>query len=254
MAIFLDILWYYLWVAPHVLLGIILFVMVRRRLHRSFPMFFLYTASEILQFGVLFAISRSHVQFGEGYVRLFSGGLAVSSALRFGVIYEVFGQIFADYPALTETGKMLFRGVTIFLLLAGVGVAVFMPGKNVNLLMLATNTLDRTVSLLQCGLLLSVFIFSRYFALSLRSHAFGIALGLGTYASVQMATSAVLLYVGSTSNRLPNFLTMGAYHCCVLIWMFYLVRPEWAKPHASNPPPEHNLDIWNQELQRLLQR
>lgn len=228
--------------------------MVRRRLHRKFPMFFLYTAFEILQFGVLFGISQSHLHFGVDYVRLYSGGTAVSSALRFGVIYEVFSQLFADYPALTGTGKTLFRGVTIFLLLAGVGVAVFMPGKNVDLLMQVTNTLDRTVSLLQCGLLLSVFIFSHYFALSLRSYAFGIALGLGTYASVQMATSAVLLYVGSTSNRLPNFLTMGAYHCCVLIWMFYLAVPERQTHHAVNPLPEHNLDIWNQELHRLLQR
>jgi hypothetical protein len=254
MAVFLHILWYYLWVAPHVLQAIILFAMVRRRLHRSFPMFFLYTASEILQFGVLFGISQSHLQFGEDYVRLFSGGMAVSSALRFGVIYEVFSHLFADYPVLTETGHMLFRGVTIFLLLAGVGVAIFMPGKNVDLLMRATNTLDRTVSLLQCGLLLFVFIFSRYFVLSLRSHAFGIALGLGAYASVQMATSTVLLYVGSTSSRLPNFITMGAYHCSVLIWLFYLAVPERQTRHAVSALPEHNLDIWNQELHRLLQR
>ncbi len=47
--------------------GIILFAMVRRRLHRQFPMFFLYTVFEILQFGVLFAISRSHLHFGGGY-------------------------------------------------------------------------------------------------------------------------------------------------------------------------------------------
>ena len=251
---FLNILWYYLWVAPHLLLGIVLFAMVRRGVHRSFPMFFLYTVFEILQFGVLFGISQSHLHFGDYYIRLFSGGVAVSSALRFGVIYEVFRQLFADYPALTETGNKLFRGVTIFLLLAGVGVAVFMPGKNVDLLMQVTNTLDRTVSLLQCGLLLSVFVFSRYFALSLRSCAFGIALGLGTYASVQMATSAVLLYVGSTSNRLPNFLTMGAYHCCVLIWVYYLAVPERHTRHAVHSLPEHNLDIWNQELHRLLQK
>ena len=166
MVLFLKILWYYLWIAPHVLLGIILFVMAHRRLQRSFPIFFLYTAAEVLQFAVLFGIFVSDHHFGGDYERLFSGGMAVSSALRFGVVYEVFSHLFADYPALTETGKMLFRGVTILLLLACVAVAVIMPGKSIDLLMLATNTLDRTVSLLQCGLLLSVFIFSRYFALS----------------------------------------------------------------------------------------
>jgi hypothetical protein len=254
MAFFLNVLWYYLWVAPHILLAIIVFAVIRRRLYRSFPMFFLYSAFEILQFCVLFGIYLSHLEFGTDYVRLFSGGIAVSSALRFGVIYEVYGHIFADYPALTETGKTTFRGVTVVLLLAGVGLAIFLPGKNVNLLMLATNTLDRTVSLLQCGLLVSVFIFSRYFALSLRRRAFGIALGLGMYASAQVATSAVLLYLGSTASRLPNFVTMGAYHCCILIWIFYVLLPERQTHPVASPLPDHNLEIWNQELQRLLQR
>jgi hypothetical protein len=254
MVLFLKILWYYLWIAPHILLGIILFVMAQRRLLRSFPIFFLYTAVEVLQFAVLFGIFLSDRHFGGDYERLFSGGMAVSSALRFGVVYEVFSHLFADYPALTETGKMLFRGVTILLLLACIAVAVIVPGKSIDLLMLATNTLDRTVSFLQCGLLLSVFIFSGYFALSLRSQAFGIALGLGTYASVQMATSAVLLYVGSTTNRLPNFVTMAAYHCCVLIWLWYLMMPERKPKYPSKALPEYDLEIWNQELQRMLQR
>src|SRR5271167_4649977 len=245
---------YYLWVAPKVLLAVLAWLMFRRSLHRQFPMFFLYTAFEILQFGVLFPISQSHAHFGGGYERVFSAGIAVSSALRFGVIYEVFRQLFRNYPALAETGRMFFQGVTIFLLLAGIGLAVLMPAKSINLLMLATQTLDRTVSLLQCGLLLSLFIFSRYFALSLRSQAFGIALGLGTYASVQLATSAVLLYVGSTSNPFPNFLTMATYHCCVLIWMFYLLQPERTAYLAWRELPSNDLEIWNQELQRLLQR
>jgi len=243
-------LWYYLWIAPKVLLAILVGLMFRRKLHRQFPMFFLYAVFQLLQSAILLA----HPHIDETYTRLFSGGVAVSSALRFGVIYEIFGQLFRNYPALTETGKMLFRGVTILLLLAGVGLAVFVPGKSVDQLMLATNTLDRTVSLLQCGLLLSLLIFSRYFALSLRSHAFGIALGLGTYASVQLATSAVLLYVGSTSNPFPNFLTMGTYHCCVLIWMFYLLMPERTSYLALRELPKHDLEIWNQELQRLLQQ
>jgi hypothetical protein len=149
---------------------------------------------------------------------------------------------------------MLFRGVTVVLLLAGVGLAALIPGKSVSFLMLATDTLNRTVSLLQLGLLLSLFIFSRYFALSLRSHAFGIALGLGTYASVQLATSAVLLYMGSSSSPLPNFITMATYHCCVLVWMFYLLLPERSAYFTRRALPKHDLEVWNQELQRLLQR
>jgi len=248
------VLSYYLWVAPHLLLGTIVFAMVRHRLYRQFPMFFLYTAFEILQFVVLFAISRSHVHFGVSYVRAYSVGLALSTATRFGVIHELFRHFFKRYPTLDGVGRYLFRSATIFLLLAAVGVAISAPGRGASLLVNTTCAFDRTASVLQSGLLISLFLFSRYFALSWRSHAFGIALGLGIYASVSLATSSIWLHLGVFGNRALDLFTMATYHLCVLIWMFYLLRPERATSYVLNPPPKHDLDVWNNELQRLVQR
>jgi hypothetical protein len=249
------LLGYYLWVGPHLLLGAILFAMIRRSLHRQFPMFFLYTTFEILQFVVLFVISRTHVHFGEGYVRVYSVGLALSTAIRFGVIHELFNHFFRRYPALSGPGRYLFRAATVALLLVATGVAISTPGKSANFLLNATYALDRTVSVLQCGLLILLFLFSRQFALSWRSPAIGIALGLGVFACVELAASAIRLYLGVFGNRAVNLFTMATYHCCVLIWMFYLMRPERITSPVLTPLPEHNdLDIWNQELQRLLQR
>jgi len=243
-------LWYYLWIAPKLLLLILGSLMYRRGLHREFPVFFVYLAFQVLQSAVLWA----HPVFDDTYMRLFSGGVAVSSALRFGVIYEVFRHLFRSYPTLTETGIMLFRGVTLLLLVAGVALAALVPGRSVNTLMLGTNTLDRTVSLLQCGLLLFLFAFSRYFALSLKSRAFGIALGLGSYASVQLAISAVLLYLGSGRSPIVNLLSMATYHCCLVVWMFYMLTPERKPSISVMKLPAHDLDMWNRELQRLLQQ
>ncbi len=124
------LLGYYLWVGPHVLLGAILFAMIRRKVYPQFPMFFLYTAFEILQFAVLFTISRSHVHFGESYVRVYSVGLAVSTAIRFAVIHELFRHFFRSYPALDLPGRYLFRGLTVVLLLVATGVAVSAPGNS----------------------------------------------------------------------------------------------------------------------------
>lgn len=250
----LRMLWYCLWVAPHVVQGIIVFAMLRRRLHRSFPMFFLYTLFEILQFGVLFAISRSNIQFGGGYVYAYSVGLALSTAIRFSVVYELFGHFFRRYPALDETGRLLFQGTTIVLLLVALGLAVSAPGNSAGILLKATYALDRTASVLQCGLLISLFLFSRYFALSWRSHAFGIALGLGIFASVELASSAVWLRLGAFGNATVNLATMAVYNCCVLIWMLYLLAPERVPQSPLKALPEYDLEIWNQELRRLLQQ
>jgi hypothetical protein len=249
----LRILWYYLWIAPHVLQGVILFLLVRRGLHRQFPMFSLYIGFEIWQCGVLWTTSLSSLHFGRAYFHLYSVGLVLSAAIRFAVIRELFGQLLAPYPALTGPGRSLLRGATVVLLLVALAVAVSAPGNRAEFLLNVTYAFDRVASILQSGLLISLFVFSRYFALSWRNQAFGIALGLGILSSVELAMSAVRLY-GIVSGTVFDFVVMGTYHCCVIIWIFYLVLPERVRPQVLYPLPEHNLDIWNQELQRLLQQ
>src|SRR5579864_8569529 len=93
-------LFYYLWVAPHVLQAIVLLLVVRRKLHKQFPMFLLYTAFELFQFAVLFAVGCSKSFSGEQYRGMFSLGSAISTGLRFGIIYEIFTHVFRDYPGL----------------------------------------------------------------------------------------------------------------------------------------------------------
>jgi hypothetical protein len=249
---FLRLLWYYLWIAPHVFQVGILFLMIRRRWYSQFPMFFLYTGFEILQFAVLFTISISHLYFGGGYLRVYAVGLTLSTATRFGVIHELFGHFFRRYPTLDRPGRFLFRFVILVLLLLAAGLSVSAPGKGTNFLLNATYALDRTVSILQCGLLICLFVFSRYFVLSWRSPAIGIALGVGIFASVELATSAIWLHLGAFGNTTINLLTMATYHCCVLIWIFYLWSPEPKALYSSTGLPVYDLEMWNKELRRLL--
>jgi hypothetical protein len=248
----LRLLWYYLWVAPHVLQVVVLFVMVRRRLHRQFPIFFLYTAFEILQFSVLFA-KGFNLNFGEEYARLYSVGLVLSTAIRLGVIYEVFDHVFRSYPILTATGRTLFRGTTLVLLVAAVALAISAPVNSAVSYNFPIHLLDRTLSILQCGLLISLFFFCKYFSLSWRSPVFGIALGVGVFASVELASSAVLSQVGYSAHGWLDLVKMGTYHCCVVTWIFYLLAPERRPNPVLRTFPDHDLEIWNQELQRLLQ-
>jgi hypothetical protein len=249
----LRMLWYYLWVAPHLLQGIVAYAMFRRGLQRQFPIFLLYTGFEMLQLAVLLAISLSPLHFGEGYFHVYSVGLALSTAIRFAVIRELFGHLFERYPVITGSGRLLLRGATVVLLLLALALAVSAPGNSMEFLKHVTYALDRVVSILQAGLLVSLFLFSRYFALSWRSQAFGISLGLGILASVELAMSALRLY-GLVSGTVFDFVIMASYHLCVLIWILYLALPERQARFTLNPLPEHNLDIWNRELERLLQR
>ncbi len=244
---------YYLWVVPHILLAIIVVDMLRRRSYRQFPMFLLYTLFEILQFSLLFGIALSRIPT-EGYTHAYSIGLGLSAAIRFAVIYELYRHFLRRYPTLDGLGRYLFCGSIGVLLLIATVVGASAPATSTDPLFNATYAMDRAVSVLQCGLLVTLFAFSRYFSLSWRSHAFGIALGFGIFASVELATSSVWLHLGAFGNRAVNLFTMATYHLCVLIWMFYLLRPEQPTSYFSGPPVKHDLDVWNNELQRLVQR
>jgi hypothetical protein len=247
----LQVLWYYLWIAPHVLQVVIASLMIRRGLHRRFPAFFVYTVFEILQLVALLAVS----QLDRGaYPTTYAGGLAISTAIRFCVIYELYVYFFRNYPALSASGRSLFRTATMTLLFVAVGLAVVAPSAGPDGPLRATYTLDRTVSILQGGLLIVLFLFSKYFSLSWRTHAFGIALGLGIFACVELATSAIWLHVGALAAHriMINMLTMAVYQCCVVVWLFYLARAEMAPKRVPEVLPAQDLEIWNQELQRLL--
>ena len=248
------LLWYYLWIAPHILLGIVFFLLLFRRLYRQFPIFTLYAGYEVSQFLVLFAMRHIDSVSGSAYFTAYSLGITASAALRFGIIYEISTRVFSAYPALSGIGKSLFRWVGVALLLISVVLAARIAGNPADLLMNGVHTLDRTVSILQCGLLLFLFVFSRYLNLAWRSQTFGIALGLGIFASVGIAKSALRLDVGPSTSLWFDLLSMGTYHCCVLIWMFYLWAPARVPERQLQEIPEHDLEKWTQELRRLLQQ
>jgi hypothetical protein len=51
-----------------------------------------------------------------------------------------------------------------------------------------------------------------------------------------------------------DFLNMATYHVCVLIWFYSLLAPQKSATTSTVLLPENNLDIWNRELERLLQQ
>ncbi len=251
-----QILWYYfqyyLWIAPHVLQLVLLWFMVHRGWTREFPMFFGYTVVEVLQFVLLFSTAKLF-GFNALYLGVYSLGIALSAALRFGVVHEVLDHLFRNYPSLNNRGKRLFYWAGLVFLLIAVAL-VLGAFRGSSPLLLKVRAFDRSVSVLQCGLILFLFLFSHYFKLSWRSQTFGVALGMGILASTELAISAARLYVGPSGNSFLNFLSMATYHLCVLIWLFYFIASERPPQYNSTGLPAHDLESWNEELQRLIHK
>ena len=241
----------FLWVTPHLLLGVLAVILFRRRLYREFPVFFacvLYEIAEFILLFVLYSVSGA----GTQYAYAFSATLLLSIALRFGVIDEVSKDLFRNSQFLKISAKRLLRGVAGLLLVMGVLFAVYAPGDNAVRWHAGVSVVDRGAAMVQCGLLLSLLLFSRFLGLSWRRPALGITLGLGILTSVDLATSALRAEFTSDATReFLNLLITGASLICVSLWIGYLRAPE-LEPAASLVVPHDEVETWNRELQHLV--
>lgn len=248
-------LWHYLWVAPNVFLLILALLLWRRGLYRLYPVYFAFAIVEATeQLGVYAADVIPSVGPGTWWL-IFWIGLVAEGLLKFALIGEIFAHIFDPYPSLAKVGKFLIRGVGAALVLTAAVAAAYTPKDGLFGIVSGAHLLEQTIYLIEAGLLAFIFVLASYFRLRLARPLFGIALGLSISACVHLATWAIIAnggWANSTRARL-DFLNMATYHACVLIWFYYLLLPQKPVVTAAVPLPENNIEVWNRELERLVQ-
>ena len=262
-----SLLWHYLWIAPNILfllLGVLLWV---RGLGRQFPAFcalaILSSTGQLAVYGADLAPTVSAPTFW----RIDWASLIVEGVLKFVVIGEIFARVFGPYSSLARLGKLSIRTVGVVLVVAAALAAAYGPKDSIFGIVSGAHLLEQTIYLIEAGLLAFIFVLAAYFRLGLARPLFGIALGLSISACVHLATWAIIANGGwadSTRARL-DFLNMATYHVCVLIWFYYLLGPRKVDKQTPAPPiapssgssagssHEEELDVWNRELERLVQ-
>jgi hypothetical protein len=262
-----SLLWHYLWVAPNLLLLLLAFLLWRKQLQRNFPVFLLFAVASATVQLTVYAVDVIPSVTGETFWRFFWAGLLVEALLKFAVIGEIFGSVFGQFPSLAKLGTSLIRGVGVVLVLLAVAAAVYTRKDSVFWIISGAHLLEQAIYIVESGLIFFLFIFGAYFNLSWSRASFGITLGLGVSACVHLATWA-LAANGNLSPRgrtLIDFTNMVTYHVVVLIWFYYLLVPEKKiskkkkSPKSEDPPkpddpppPEYDLEVLNEELERLL--
>src|SRR5437764_2710291 len=185
----LPIIYYLLWMAHPTLQLAVGGVMFSRKIHRTFPVFFVYILSQIATFSVTFPF----FQWGEYEYFFYAYWIlaAVSLAIGFSVIHEVFLDVFRPYHALKDLGSVLFKWAALVMLLVACVVAAASPAGQEGPLVQAVLTVQRCIRVIQCGLILFLLVFSKYLGVSWRQHSFGISLGFGGFASVELTMIAL---------------------------------------------------------------
>jgi len=251
-----SFLWHYLWLAPHILQVVLAILVWRRGLHKLFPLFFAYLVFEALEEFLLYTLDVIPSVRGEIFWGAFCVGLVIEGFLKLAVVGELFSHLLRDWPAIAKVGGRLVTAVgAALVLLATLAAAMAVPDNN-HLLISGSHLLQQTFYIVECGLLVSLFSFAAYFKLGWSQRIFGIAMGFGILTCEHLAAWAVMANSGLTvrGRSLLDFLNMATYHLCVLIWFYYLLLPQKSATTSAVLLPETNLDIWNRELERLLQQ
>jgi hypothetical protein len=251
-----SLLWHYLSVAPYILLLALASLMWKRGFHREFPAFFCYAIFEAVGGVILYALDVLPWASAAIYWWSFLVFMIVEVFIKFVVIGEVFTHLLRRYPPLGRLARVLISAVGLFLVFTATVIAAY-ANPTPFWLISATRILGRSVNVVQCGLIVFLFVFAAHFHLRWERRIFGITLGFGIVASTYLAHWALMAdWLFGQKTYLLDFPIMAIYQVCVLIWSYYLLVPGKgdSRHGRSRLPPAHHLEVWNHELERLLKQ
>ncbi len=241
-----HIAFYTLWLLGPVMQVALAALIARRGMRKEFPLFFSYTLFQVASF-VLKFVAYHYSQLEYFYIYWATSALSIVFGCA--VIYEIFQQVFRPYDALRHMGRVLFRWAMLVLVLIAVIMAISSPHPEGNRILQLVFTLERSLRVTQCGLVLFLFLFAPFLGVSSRHHMFGIALGFGLYGSLDLLL-VTLVAVGIPAGATLSMIKSGAYSLVVLLWIWYVLSPEPSRRPARIAVAER----WNLALAGAQQR
>jgi hypothetical protein len=247
-----NLLYEILWISQPFLKLAIVFFMYRRKLHLRFPIFFSFVIFGIVENLLLYVV---HFGAYATYFYTYWTVSAISVMLGFGIIYEAFTGMFRQHHGLRDFGSILFQwsGVVV-VMMAFMMVSSAKTGGGSRQIIETIISMERSEGVMQCGLLLLLLLFAKHLGITVRHHLFGIVLGLGAYATVDviMFTQRALF---TFSGQVFNLMHMAAFDCALITWLTYMLLPQPAEAlpnlllrpqrwsdalmHAANPVHEN---------------
>lgn len=212
-------LYFTLWLAhPLLELGIAAF-MLKRNMLRQFKFFFAYVLTQVLTFAVLF--SSYHWGSGTALFYLYWVCNALSVTCGFLVIHEIFVDVFRHFHTLRDLGTVLFKWAGLVMLLVAGVVSVSTNSSDMSPWLQAIITSQRCVRMIQVGMVLFLLFFAHYVGVSRKQHSFGIALGFGSFAVIELIL--ICSFVGKhLDGPWMSIVNMAAYNCSLGLWFGYM--------------------------------
>lgn len=192
--------------------------MFRRSLHTEFPIFFSALVYEFLAFAILF-VTIYVLDAPSWYMKVDFFSRAGSTAFHFGILQELFDAPLQHNAALRRTSAHVLRWVTGSLIVIAVLLIGLLYYNSLGHRLLPAYATLEALDIVQCFVLVLVVLWHRFLGIRMSNFAFGIAVGVGVTAALELLAEAWKDLVGP--SRACDYLQMSAYLCTVLIWLYY---------------------------------
>jgi hypothetical protein len=238
---------YVSWVLGPVLQITVLVFMTQRRLNVVFPRFFSYIVFQVVKSGFLFGIYRC---FYESYFDTYWTGNAISVLLSVAVMDEVLHNLLNGYGSIQRLTSLIFRWACGLLLLLSIVNAFSTQQTSSDRVISVVLAFDRSVRVMQCGLFILLLLLCRLLRNCWRQHVFGIALGFGLFASIELTLVSIVMYFGDRGAAVISLIKSAAYNGVTLVWVMYLRRSTESRPVLEVAP---RMDILHAALAAPIQ-
>jgi len=235
----------FLWCAQPILQAAVAVVLWRRKVHKLFPVFFSYLLAQLVFFAATFPLYGRPGAY-ELYFWLFWFAEAVGAILGFKIIHEIFLDVFRPYHALKDLGTPVFKWAGLVMLLVSIVVAAS-NSFGQDPVIHAVTTLERSVRIVQLGLILFLILFAGFLGVSRRQVSFGIALGFGLLAGAELMLLA-MHSGGLVQQGSMNLINMVACNTSIVIWLAYSLLPQVVRQTEVN---HLRTQRWEQSLADL---
>lgn len=214
-----------------ILCGMLIFLLVRSKAAHQFTFLVAllcvrFTCSAIC-LPLLYFCGRSiekHLAY-QIYFYVYWTSYALEAIFSLLVIYSIFRLAMAPLKGLQTLGMLVFRWVAAISVAVAIGVAVTPHLSGIKFMVAMITQLQQTSSILTLCLLLFVCFAIRPMGLSYRSRIFGVSLGLGFLATINLVNSAWIAHYASMYSvfSVINGLAVGV---TLLVWSVYFAFPE----------------------------
>ena len=229
--------------------GVLATVLLSKKAWRRLPLFTCYSLFSFLATVTIYIIQKSPFAFFYCYWITETIGIV----LGFAVVYEVFKHLFSVHGALLKLARLIFRCAIAGFLCIGLIMIFVQTPNDIGGLGKGILVIEQATRIIEVGLLMFLFVCSSAFGLHWKQSEFGIALGLGLFATVELAVVTLLAEVGVQAADVLNVVRILAFNISLFIWLGYLLVPERATSNAE-VPKRAQLEQWNEAVMELISK